>query len=108
MSADEIFWRLDRIIEGQKTYIESIKETTNKAAAERLRAKAEKFLYEENGRIIISAYYLLNNIGQEESVKRIVELTEIPKYQIADFAETESPPEGQQSPTDGTRGNEND
>lgn len=92
MPADEIFLKIDSVLEGEAAYINDIKEAMNTAAAERLRDKAEKFLLEENGRVIISAYYLLNKAGQDESVKRIVELSDIPKYQ-RQLSSDESSPE---------------
>lgn len=91
MPADEVFLKIDSILEGEATYINNIKEAMNTAAAEHLRDKAEKFLLEENGRVIISAYYLLNKAGQDESVKRIVELSDIPKYQRQLVSDESSP-----------------
>lgn len=79
-----------------------------------------EFVYSVNGRLIISAYSELNETGQKEAIKRIVELTELKQYKLkrpveqnpnptSDFDNSETkdtdnekkPFEGTQTPQDG-------
>lgn len=79
--------------------------------------RIDAFLQSANGRLIISAYSELNELGQSEAAKRVVEMTELKQYQQqrpeppetvledGEYTKTtpkqEKPPEGQKKPTDG-------
>ena len=95
MSVDEIMFTASKALDRIQNEIDLYKENDNVIQAKAMRPKAERFLYTENGRIIISAYFLLNEVGQNEAVKRITELADIPKYQRTDAEDsTGSPKEG--------------
>ena len=59
---------------------------------------AIEFLSSSRGRIIISAYFDLNDQGKAEAAKRILELTEIAKFKASRLGDdsNSAPPEGKQ------------
>ena len=71
-------------------------------------SRALKFADSAEGKAIVNAFYMLNDIGVQEAVKRVYELTEIERYKAVrpnhkqDSSPTqEKPSEEQTAPTDG-------
>ena len=99
-------------VEEREVFFSEIKETLEFRDAYRM----AEFVNSTNGRMIIAAYSELNEFGQREAAKRILELTELKDYQLTrtepptseetsdtdtDITAKEKPPKGNTQPNDG-------